>query len=321
MLTLSRVADTLYWIARCLERAEHSARLLDLHLHLLLDQTPVSAELRWERLLLSLHIPVPPSGKMEAYSITNLITFDTANNNSIASCVAAARENARNVREQISSEMWEQVNRLYFQVRQTHIDNLWNDQPHEFLRTVKEGVHLFQGITDSTMNNGEGWQFIQLGRFIERAETIAKLLDTHYSSYPDIPLHNTIIQDFLEWVGLLKSCTAYEAYCKVYMADLRPDCIAEFLLLNAEFPHSVRFSVDGIYSALHAIAQSTESKRSKHVNRLAGRLRAALDYGAVDEILANGLNGYLEDIQQQCGKIHNAIYSAYLTYPADEFVS
>ena len=321
MLTLSRVADTLYWIARYLERAEHTARLVDIQLHLLLDQTPVSADQRWERILGGLRVAVPQSGKLDPFSVTQLLTFDTSNESSIASCIAAARENARNVREQISSEMWEQINRLYFQVKQTYLDNLWNDQPHEFFRSVKEGVHLFQGITDSTMNNGEGWQFIQLGRYTERAGTLARLLDTHYAAYQNIPSHITIVQDFMEWVGLLKSCTAYEAYCKVYMADLRPDCIAEFLLLNAEFPHSVRFSVDGIHSALHAIAQSTESKRSKHVNRLAGRLRATLDYGAVDEILANGLHGYLEDIQQQCGKIHNAIYSAYITYPADEFVS
>lgn len=321
MLTLSRVADTLYWIARYLERAEHTARLIDIQLHLMLDQTPVSAEQRWERFLTCLYVPLPQNGKLAPYSITHLLTFDATNPNSIASCVAAARENARNVREQICSEMWEQINRLYFQVRQTYIENLWNDQPHEFFHAVKEGVHLFQGITDSTMNHGEGWQFIQLGRYIERAGAIARLLDTHYAAYQNIPSHITIMQDFMEWVGLLKSCTAYEAYCKVYMADLRPDCIAEFLLLNAEFPHSVRFSVDGIHSALHAIAQSTESKRSKHVNRLAGRLRATLDYGAVDEILANGLHDYLEDIQQQCGKIHNAIYSAYITYAADEFVS
>jgi uncharacterized alpha-E superfamily protein len=321
MLTLSRVADMLYWISRYLERAEHTARLLDLQLHLMLDQTPLSADQRWERLLRSLRIALPETGHLEPYSLTHLLTFDISNENSIVSCIAAARENARNVREQISSEMWEQVNRLYFQVRQTHVDNLWSDQPHEFFRSVKEGVHLFQGITDSTMNNGEGWQFMQLGRYIERAGTIARLLDTHYSAYPNLPAHATITQDFLEWVGLLKSCTAYEAYCKVYMADLRSDCIAEFLLLNAEFPHSIRFSVDGIHSALHAIAQSTESKRSKHVNRLAGRLRATLDYGAVDEILANGLRGYLEDIQQQCGKIHHAIFGAYITYAEDEFVS
>lgn len=319
MLTLSRVADTLYWIARYLERAEHTARLLDLQLHLMLDQTSASADVRWERLLRALHCPVPD--KLEPYTITHLLTFDTGNNSSIVSSIAAARENARNVREQISSEMWEQVNQLYFHVRQTNIATIWEEQPHEFFRSVKEGVHLFQGITDSTMHNGEGWQFIQLGRHIERAMSIAHLLNTHYSAYPHIMLNVTIVEDFLEWVGLLKSCTAYEAYCKVYTADVRPDRIAEFLLFDAEFPHSVRFSVDRIYTALNAIAAATESKRTKHVNRLAGRLRAALDYGTIDEIMSRDLQSYLEDIQHQCVQIHNAIYSSYITYPVDDFSS
>ena len=320
MLTLSRVADTLYWIARYLERAEHTARLLDLQLHLMLDQTTGSADNRWKRLLSSLHVSTT-SRQLEPYSVTQLLTLDTTNDNSIVSCIAAARDNARNVREQISSEMWEQINRLYFQVRQTSIEELWDEQPHEFFRSVKEGIHLFQGITDSTMNNGEGWQFIQVGRYIERALSIATLLDQHYAAYVHIQPNTTVVDDFLEWVGLLKACTAYEAYCKVYTADLRPAYIAEFLLFDAEFPHSIRFAVDHMYTALHAIAQTTESKRAKHVNRLAGRLRATLDYSTVDEIMARGLRTYLDEIQFLCLQIHNSLYSAYITYPADEFTS
>jgi uncharacterized alpha-E superfamily protein len=320
-MMLSRVADTLYWLSRYLERAEHTARLLDLQLHLMLDQTDANPGARWERMLANIHLDSALVPVDDPYDITHSLTFDVANDSSILACISAARENARHVREQISSEMWEQLNRLYFQIKSSNIDLIWNDQPHEFFGSVKEGVHLFQGITDSTMSNGEGWRFIQVGRYIERASMIARLVDVHYRYFGIANLHETVKTSFLEWVGLLKACTAYEAYCKVYTANLRPATIAEFLILNAEFPHTLRFSVDRIYEALQAIANTTESKRAKHVNRLAGRLDAMLDYGQVDEIVTGGLHQFLEEIQMQCTHIHNAITSAYIVYPADEFVS
>ncbi|MEP7290274.1 MAG: alpha-E domain-containing protein [Chloroflexota bacterium] len=320
-MMLSRVADTLYWMSRYLERAEHTARLLDLQLHLMLELDPEASEQRWERVVGSLYITVSPDLKRDAYSLTHLLAFDSSNVNSISACIAAARENARHVREQISSEMWEQVNRLSLQVKSTQISKIWDDQPHEFFRSVKEGIHLFQGITDSTMNHGEGWQFIQMGRALERAIATATLITVHYQAYPDLVFQQTLNSTFMEWIGLLKSCTAFEAYCKVYTADLRPDRIAEFLILNPEFPHSIRFCINSIHSSLQAVAQSTESKRARQINRLAGRLRAVLDYGQIDEIADNGLYAYLDDVQRQCHQIHDAIYSAYIAYPFEELVS
>ncbi|HVU11242.1 MAG TPA: alpha-E domain-containing protein [Phototrophicaceae bacterium] len=317
---LSRVADTLYWMSRYLERAEHIARLLDLQLHMMVELEPEAAEQRWERIFNSLYVPLP--GKpLDPYGRTQILAFDSANANSISACVSAARENARHVREQISSEMWEEVNRLSLQVKSTRLDKIWNDQPHEFFLSVKQGIHLFQGITDSTMNHGEGWQFIQMGRWIERSLATAALLRIHYSAWPGLNYHQTATSTFMEWIALLKSCTAFEAYCKVYTADLRPDRIAEFLILNPEFPHSIRFAANGLHSALQAVAQSTESKRARQVNRLAGRLRATLDYGQVDEIINSGLYTYLNDIESQCNQIHDSIYHTYITYPIEELVS
>ncbi len=320
MTMLSRVADTLYWMSRYLERAEHTARLLDLHLHLMLDQSAADPQARWDRLFASLHLSQPPADVHESYAITRWLTLDIYNDSSILACISAARENARHVREQISSEMWEHINRLYFEIKRHDLTPVWYDQPHELYRAVKEGVHLFQGITDSTMSNGEGWNFIQVGRYVERASTLAQLIDTHFQHFANIPLNQTITDDFLEWVSLLKCCTAYEAYCKVYTAEIRPDRIAEYLIFNSDFPHTIRFSVDWIYQGLQSIANITESKRAKHVNRLAGKLHALLDYSSVDEILAAGLHEYLEAVQTQCGQIHNAIYSAYIIYPADDFI-
>ncbi len=318
---LSRVADTLYWVSRYLERAEHTARLLVLQLHTMLEQNSVEEKERWVRILECLYVTPPANHHFDAYHHTQFLTFDSVNHNAITSCIAAARENARQVREQISSEMWEQVNRLSLQVRSTQLDKIWEDQPHEFFRSVKEGIHLFQGITDSTMNHGEGWQFIQIGRYIERAIATATLIKVHYRATPNLNYHYIAPDSFMEWIALLKSCTAFEAYCKVYTANVRPDRVAEFLILNAEFPHSIRFAGDAVHSALQAVALATESKRTRQVNRLAGRLHATLDYGQIDELTDNRLYTYLDDIQAQCDQIHGAIYHAYVSYPIEELVS
>lgn len=312
---LSRVADNLYWMSRYLERAEHTARLIDVTLNLMLDQSPDLVERRWQLVLTSMGMKV--AGTSDAYELTQALTFDTKNGNSIVSSVSLARENARQVREQISSEMWEELNRFFLQVKGSKIEKIWNHGPHEFFRKVKEGAHLFQGITDSTMSHGQGWRFIQVGRFIERAGAIAALLDAHFKDLSVSRLERNGQSDYLEWVGLLKSCTAFEACCKVYTADLQPDRIAEFLLLNADFPHSVRFSADMLQAGLNAIAEATQTHKSSRSNRLAGRLRASLNFGQIEEIMDSGLHAYLADIQRQCMQIHAAVYQTYIDYQID----
>src|SRR5579863_8218128 len=254
---LSRVAESLYWLSRYLERAEHTARLIDVHLNSMLDQAGGDERLRWQRLLHSLRTPAP-ADDIDAYSVTRLLTFDEDNTASIVSSIAEARENARQVREHISSEMWEQLNRLFLQVKQTSMEQIWHAEPHKFLNSVKEGIYLFQGITDATMSHSEGWHFIRVGRFLERTTGTAALLDTHFSlflteqsAYDNEPL------DYLDWVELLRSCASFEAYCKVYTAAIRPARIAEFLLLNAELPRSVRFSCVMMQAALQAISKAT----------------------------------------------------------------
>ncbi|NNJ09770.1 alpha-E domain-containing protein [Chloroflexales bacterium ZM16-3] len=314
---LSRVADSLYWMSRYLERAEHTARLIAVGLDLMLDQTPQSTGIRWERLLASLHAYPPPSGSGDAYAIARMLTFEMSNDASIASCIASARENARQVREQISSEMWEQLNRLYLKVKGSSIDAIWHGDPLEFYQEVKEGAHLFQGITDATMTHGEGWQFIQVGRHLERAGGTAALVDQHFRPFLEAPADAPLALDYIDWVGLLKCCTAFEAYCKVYTADIKPESVAEFLLLNADGPRSVRFAADRIQRSMQAISQATGTRSAGRAERLAGRLRASLDYGQVDEIIAENMHTYLENIQRQCAAIHGAIYQAYVSYSVD----
>ena len=148
---LSRVADNLYWMSRYLERAEHTARLIDVSLYHLLDQKSEYAMQRWNRMCDSLRIPSLGEEVDDTYSVTQTLTFDAANPFSIISCIAAARDNAQQIRERISLEMWEQLNRLFLHVKRTSMEDMWFSERHEFLASVKEGVQLFQGLTDSTM--------------------------------------------------------------------------------------------------------------------------------------------------------------------------
>src|SRR6202789_2040981 len=313
---LSRVADSLYWMSRYLERAEHTARPIDVDLQLRLEQSPEAGSGRWSRLLEASQVPAPEDGQIDAATLTHILTLARDNSSSILSCVAAARENLRQLREQCSTEMWEQLNRLYLQVNSTTSSEAWLLHSYVFFRAVQEGAHLFQGVTDSTMSHGEGWHYIQLGRFVERTDALARLIGAHFKRLPQSPDQSVENEEYLEWVGLLKSCAAFEAYCKKYTAEIRPLRVAEFLLLNPEFPHSVRFSVDKVHAALAAIAEFTERKAEQPV-RLAGRLRATLSFSQIDEVMASGARAYVESVRQQCGYAHRAIHQIYFDYPVE----
>lgn len=319
---LSRVADSLYWMSRYLERAEHTTRLLDVNLNLMLDETSTSAERRWQRVLEALGKPKDIEWAGEPYALTQALIFNTGNKASILSCIISARENSRHVREQISTEQWHRLNSLYLQVTGPEMQNGGRlealaagvTQPTEFLQSIMEAVHQFQGVTDSTMNHGEGWQFIQVGRYIERASATALLLEAYHGDLWEHPERIPEGNEYLDWMGLLRSATAFEAYCKVYTADLTPDRIFEFLLLDEEFPHSVRFSIDSLQCALDKIQGDSGKSRAEPLRRLIGRLQASLNYSSVDEILNQDVVGYLRNIQAQCRAIHGTIYELYVDY-------
>jgi uncharacterized alpha-E superfamily protein len=313
---LSRVADSLYWMSRYLERADHTARLVDVELQLWLDQSPDAGADRWRFLLEALHSGADSNAPVHPNSLINTLVFSRKNASSIVSCIAAARENLRHVREQCSSEMWQQLNRLYLEVINTRADETWIHSSHQFLRSIEDGSHLFQGITDSTMSHGEGWQYIQLGRYVERADTLASLIGLHFQRLPHPPDQAVEGAEYLEWIGLLRGCLAFEAYCKVYTAEIRPLRVAEFLLLNPDFPHSVRFAIDRMNGALHLIGDLTE-RRAKLPTRLAGRLRAQLSFSQIEEIMAQGAHAYLQNLRAECAEIQAAIQQIYFDYPID----
>jgi len=319
---LSRVADNLYWLSRYLERAEHTARVLDLTMNMLLEQrSDDQMQARMNRVLEGLFAQTLPENA-SLFDLTQELAFNPKNTASISFCLASARENARQIREQISSEMWEHLNALYFKVTQTSIEDVWHSQTlHSFFRTVKEGAQLFQGLTGSTMSRNECWRFLQVGRYIERATYNAHFLDVQIAELQRSENYPVIAKDFMNWVGLLKCFTAFEAYCKVYTADLKPDRIIEFLLLNAEFPHSVRFSVDKMCEALNSIEEMTETKRAGKLKRVVGKLQSELGFSQIDEVLESGLANYLQKIQQQSAQIHNGIYDVYISYPIDQAIT
>jgi uncharacterized alpha-E superfamily protein len=314
-MLLSRVADAFYWISRYLERAEHTSRVMKVRLDLELDRRVDGDGWDFGRLYASLKLTRPSVAPADPAALIDSAVFDLANRESVAACVTAARENARQVREGISSEMWEQINGLFLQVKQARAEGTWSGRPHYLLRLVIDGVHLFQGVTDATMGHGEGWQHLQLGRFLERAEATAAMVDLHVGSAAATP--GFAYSEDAEWVGLLRSCSALEAYCRHYTADLRPERIAEFLLLNPEFPRSVRFSASSVESALQAIARHTGRGGGGRAQRFAGRLHASLQHAQVDEILSDDPHAYLDSIGRYCAQIHAAIHQSYVGYPIE----
>jgi uncharacterized alpha-E superfamily protein len=308
---LSRVAESLYWMSRYLERAEHTARVIKVQLNLMLERETEDDDRHWKRMLKSLAIEMPDVKEGEAQAVAKSLIHSTASRSSIISCIMAARENSRQVREQISSEMWEQLNRMFIEVNRSGGDAA--SDVSDFLQAIKDGAHTFQGITDSTMTHGEGWQFIQAGRALERASALATLLGVHFREF----YGQEAEPEPLEWIGLLRSCTAFEGYCKAYTADLRPDRIAEFLVLNPSFPHSIRFSADALETAMKQIGAEVSSRRSARVERIAGRMQATLAFGQIDEIMSGGLQSYLETVLRQCSQAHSALYQTYIAYPIE----
>jgi uncharacterized alpha-E superfamily protein len=298
-------------MSRYLERAEHTARVMNVHSNLALEQDSTFNSRRWARVLACLSreeaAPEDSFASAQRYALSQ-----------INHGIAAARENARQVREQISSEMWEELNRLFHESKRIGTPEFLRERGYDLVFTVVQSSHLFQGVTDSTMTHGEGWQFIQAGRYMERVQAIAALVESHFAEFPS-DSESAIGASHMEWIGLLRACTAFEAYCKVYTAELRPERVAEFLLLNPEFPHSVRFGVDSLRRSLEAIHQSAATRNTSRLSKLAGRLTASLSYTPLEEIMGN-LREFTLGIRRLCNQIHAGIYQIYISYPLDEAV-
>jgi uncharacterized alpha-E superfamily protein len=323
---LSRVADSLYWTSRYLERAEHTARLTDINMGLMLDRSRVSAERRWQRVLAAVAMEDPErtdernaNGESRWPGITALVhalCFDTSKHASITACIFAARENARQIRDEISTEQWQRLNGLFHEIGRLRTAAPSERNLAEFLPMIIDGVHLFQGVTDTTLSHGEGWHVLRVGRYLERAWSLTMLLDVYEREVFRDEDSDDATQ-YLEWVGLLRICTAFEAFCRVHTAELTHERILEFLLLNQDFPHSVRYAVDALHNALEAIQQHTRTQHGGELMRVAGRLKATLGFAEIGEILTQNPVRYLRGILDQCREIHDLIYAVYIQYSVE----
>lgn len=341
---LSRIAESLYWIGRYVERAEDTARITDVNYHHTLEMgtqadAPERRRRHWEALVsivgdrdrfAALH------GEANEETVPHYLIFDGANPLSVVSCIAKARENARMMRHQIASEMWEILNRFYLDLqhqRATGETPVGAENAHQFYRWVIEFSHLFQGIADSTMPREEGWYFLQAGKFLERAEKTARALDVKYhllAADAGGVATDGIPGDWHQWLAVLRSLSAYEAYHKSYRSAVRPRGVIEMLTLSPIFPRSIRFSIGEVVAALAQIAAHQTTGFAPEMQaglprvvglgseaeRAVGRLHGTLAYQRVEEIFDAGLREYLLDVQRQCFRIGELIEAQYFAHRA-----
>ncbi len=311
---LSRVADSLYWMSRYLERAENTVRQLDVTMTLMLDTGAASAEMRWQRLLASLGKSTGMEWNGDLDAMARKLVFDSISPASVTYCVNGARENARQVREEISSEQWQRLNRLFHQMHSPHVQAQFDSSFGDALTTILDGIHLFKGVSDTTMIHGQGWQFIRLGRYLERAYATATMLEVYQQELFSPQAREHSGHEYIELVGLLRCCTSFEAFCQVYTADVAPERVLEFLLLNRDFPHAIRYCADAIRHAIEAVQRTGGRRSPDELMAVIGRLHAMLSYTSIGEILAGDTAAFLHSIREECIRVHELIYRYYVHY-------
>jgi len=270
---LSRIAEALYWIGRYVERAEDTARILDVHYHLLLEDPWVDEEGACRALLDVMGVDADVAAPTRR-TVNEILAFDDSSTSSISGSLWAARENARGVRESISSEMWECLNAAWHALRERRA--LSGASPSLFFRFVKERAALFDGLADSTMSRDEAWQFLSLGRAMERVDMTCRLLSARWSE----------ATGSAGWVTTLRCCSAHEAYLRTYHRAVDTSLAAEFLLLDRLFPRSVYYALDLAERRLAELAPTAgRSGTDDDARRLMGRARTELEFRPVGELL------------------------------------
>lgn len=324
---LSRIAESLFWIGRYVERADETARILDVHIHYLLEGPALDATTAAQVLLDTMGVPVtlaasgPPElplglerdlpdpfdatdGVLDAQAVTEILAFDEANPSSIVSSLTAARANARGVSEAISSEMWESLNATYNALA-GQVGLARRLGAYGFFRFVRERAALFGGLTDSTMSKDDAWRFLVLGRSLERVDMLARLVATRIG-------HG----DIVDWVVLLRSCSAHEAFLRTYRREPDETLAAEFLVLDRLFPRSIFSALLAAEDCLLALDPSADRSGTRdEARRRLGQARARLEYGGIDELLAE-LPTHLRAVQHGCRLASEAAAARYFRQSA-----
>ncbi|HJV40760.1 alpha-E domain-containing protein [Caulobacter sp.] len=310
-MMLARVADSLYWLGRYIERAEHLSRLSSVMLNATLDQTDAGAHAVW---IAMAAVGEPGDGAgVASFEAARSLVLDRQDPNSVVSSLARARENARQVRDQITTETWERLNLLYLKVTDTRAAEEFSDSSASFLHDVIADLHLFKGAADTTMSHGESWRFMMLGIYMERAQLVSRLLEVCFA---ESPRHGRL-DDHVALVSVLRMACALEPYLRVYTAEIEPRHILEFLVFDEDFPRSIRFATSQIEQHLTALARRVSASERAAPERLAGRLKARLQYADVDELEAVGAGPLLTTVVNECARIHEAIYETFVAYPLE----
>jgi uncharacterized alpha-E superfamily protein len=306
---LSRTADHLFWMARYMERAENTARMLDVNYQTsLLPQSADMAEQGWRGLLSISELTWAFSQKHKEVTARNVMDFmvrDEANPSSIVACLQAARENARAVRGALTTEVWETQNQTWLEFNRLLRESSFDRDPSSFFEWVKVRSHQSRGVTVGTMLMDEALHFLRIGTFLERADNTARLLDVKFQALaggdyfgPGATKEGMEI-DFYHWSAILRSVSGFEIYRKVYRNVIHPEKVAELLILRPDMPRSLAACMNETVTNLALVA----NEQSGETQRRAGRLRSDLQYGRIDEILATGLHAYLTEFLDRVNDI------------------
>jgi uncharacterized alpha-E superfamily protein len=307
---LARVAESIYWMSRYVERAENVARFIEVNLNLMLD-LPVGSAQQWQPLVETTGDAeefAKRYGKATQSNVIQFLTFDQKNVNSILSCLRAARENARSVREIISSEMWEQLNQFYLMVNSANTAS--QTDPQDLFASVRMAGHLFAGVTDATMTHNECWNFCRLGRMLERADKTSRILDVKYFLLLPTAADVGTTSDDIQWAAVLRSASAFEMYRKSH-GRIAPERVIEFLLLEKEFPRAVQYCLIRARESVHAISGTPAGIFRHPVERSFGELCSELAYVRVESIITAGLHEYLDRLQTRLNGLGNGLSDAF----------
>ncbi|HKP56982.1 MAG TPA: alpha-E domain-containing protein [Polyangiales bacterium] len=308
-MMLSRVADSMFWMSRYIERAENIARFLDVNAFLHVDLGDTIQE-QWNPLVAVTGDEATFKeryGQATRESVLRFLTFDEEYPNSIVSCLASARENARIIREYISTAMWAQINKFYLMVKDAPRD-MTAERTSQFCEEVRLGAQLFVGVTDGTFSHGEGWHFARMGRLLERADKTSRILDVRYFLLlPQVSDVGTPL-DIVQWSALLRCASALNMY-RAQHGRISPSRIAEFLLLDADFPRAVRHCCDVADRSLRFITGTPPGTFRNNAEKRLGRLRAELDYTAIDDVFNEGFHEFIDRLQLRLNEVGDAIHS------------
>jgi uncharacterized alpha-E superfamily protein len=315
---LSRDADSMYWMSRYIERAEHVARLLLVNGNLLIDVgdlAPALQERQWLSVINILRLDekdaaLQGEGNM-GDRVARHMTFNASNPSSLISCVTRARENARSIRENISAEMWETLNSLYWSIRGDDARARFEDSHEDFYRSIMAGSMIFQGLTDQTMAHDQRWLFTQVAKHLERIDVTCRVIETKFNILNGAETQLESALRNIHWMAVLRSCCSIEAYRRNHLGEMEPLRVAAFLILERHFPRSIRFSVQQAVEAVAAIHASVDPNAVDPAERVLGRLNAQLEYAEMAEILNEGLPAYLQRIQASVAEAALAVQKAY----------